>query len=225
MYGILFLSRDGEYRDRLISLLQDSGYNIFSSDNIEDAVNQFCASRVDLIIVDVESWKGEGITFYKELKFAIGMEDCLSIIIASADQMQRVRFSLAFDDFVIKKEDLQEVILRIRQLQWHQNKLDTSNIIKVENLIIDINRYEVSVKGKHLTLTYKEYELLKFLILNSGRVFSRETLLNRVWGYDNYAGTRTVDIHIQRLRNKLGGKTSTYIRTIRNVGYCFITEK
>ena len=87
-----------------------------------------------------------------------------------------------------------------------------------------MNSYEVAVKGKRIYLTYKEYELLKFLALNRGRVFTREVLLDRVWGYDNYAGTRTVDIHIQRLRTKLSEKSNTYIQTVRNVGYSFISE-
>jgi two-component system alkaline phosphatase synthesis response regulator PhoP len=81
------------------------------------------------------------------------------------------------------------------------------------------------VKGKLVYLTYKEYELLKFLALNRGRVYTRETLLDKVWGYDNYVGTRTVDIHIQRLRTKLGGKYNEFLQTVRNVGYCFAGNK
>jgi two-component system alkaline phosphatase synthesis response regulator PhoP len=209
----------------LIDLLKECDYTAYSSNSIEDTVDQFYSKKLDLIIIDVESWKGKGIKVYKDLRHELGEKDFSSIIIIPADLMNWVEFSLAFDDFVIKNENLKEVLLRIRQLLWRQSTLNSSNIIKIENLIIDMNSYEVSVKGKKTYLTYKEYELLKFLILNRGRVFTREALLNKVWGYDNYAGTRTVDIHIQRLRTKLGGKTSTYIRTVRNVGYCFITEK
>ena len=141
------------------------------------------------------------------------------------DLMNKTSFTLAFDDFVIKNQDLTEVLLRIRQLLWRQSKLDSNNIIKIEDLILNMNSYEITVKGKTVYLTYKEYELLKFLVLNRGRVFTRDALLDKVWGYDNYAGTRTVDIHIQRLRTKLGGKSSEFIQTVRNVGYCFTADK
>jgi len=225
MQHILILSQDEEYRNTLISLLKDAGYIVHSSDTIEDTIDQFYSKKLDLIIVDVESWKKEGIKVYKDLRHELGEKDFSSIIIVPVNVMKEINFSLAFDDFVIKSEDLQEVLLRIRQLLWRQSRLDSNNVIKIEDMIIDLNNYEVAVKGKRVYLTYKEYELLKFLALNRGRVFTREALLDKVWGYDNYAGTRTVDIHIQRLRTKLGGKSSDFIQTIRNVGYCFVAEK
>ena len=225
MQHILILSQDKDYRKALIPLLKDSGYLTYSSDSVEDTVEQFYSRKLDLIIVDVASWKEEGIKIYKNLRQELGTKDFSSIVIASMDLMNETSFTLAFDDFAIKNEDLKEVLLRIRQLLWRQSKLDSNNIIKIEDLILNMNSYEITVKGKTVYLTYKEYELLKFLLLNRGRVFTREVLLDKVWGYDNYAGTRTVDIHIQRLRTKLGGKSSSFIQTVRNVGYCFAAEK
>jgi len=225
MQHILILSQDKDYGKALASFLQNSGFVIYSSDTIEDTVEQFYSRKLDLIIVDVASWKEEGIKIYKNLRQELGTKDFSSIVIASMDLMNETSFTLAFDDFVIKNEDLKEILLRIRQLLWHQSKLDSNNIIKIEDLILNMNSYETTVKGKIVYLTYKEYELLKFLVLNRGRVFTRDALLDKVWGYDNYAGTRTVDIHIQRLRTKLGGKSSEFIQTVRNVGYCFAGEK
>ena len=225
MQHILILSQDKDYGKALASFLQNSGFAIYSSDTIEDTVEQFYSRKLDLIIVDVASWKEEGIKIYKNLRQELGTKDFSSIVIASMDLMNETSFTLAFDDFVIKNEDLKEILLRIRQLLWHQSKLDSNNIIKIEDLILNMNSYETTVKGKTVYLTYKEYELLKFLVLNRGRVFTRDALLDKVWGYDNYAGTRTVDIHIQRLRTKLGGKSSEFIQTVRNVGYCFAGEK
>lgn len=225
MQHILILSQDKEYRETLIPLLKDSGYLTYSADSVDDTVDQFYSRKLDLIIVDAASWKEEGIKIYKNLKQELGIKDFLSIVIASVDLMNETSFALAFDDFVIKNQDLKEVLLRIRQLLWRQSKLDSNNIIKIDDLILNMNSYEVTVKGKTVYLTYKEYELLKFLLLNRGRVFTRDALLDKVWGYDNYAGTRTVDIHIQRLRTKLGGKLSELIQTIRNVGYCFMSDK
>jgi DNA-binding response OmpR family regulator len=225
MQHILILSQDEEYRNTLLPLLKDAGYTVCPSDTIKDTVDQFYSKKLDLIIVDVASWKEEGIKTYRDLRHELGTKDFSCIIIVPMDMMEHVEFSLAFDDFIIKDGNPKEVPLRIRQLLWRQSRLDTENIIKINDLILDLNSYEVAVKGKRVYLTYKEYELLKFLVLNRGRVFTRDVLLDKVWGYDNYAGTRTVDIHVQRLRTKLGGGSSSFIQTVRNVGYCFISEK
>lgn len=225
MQHILVVSQDEEYTNSLISLLQGEGYMVHASDSAEDSIEHFYAKKVDVVIVDVASWQEEGIGVYRSLRQVPGTKDISSIIIVSPELMGRMEFSLAFDDFMVKDdEDLREVAVRIKQLLWRQSRLDAENTIRIKDIIIDMNSYEVAVKGKRINLTYKEYELLKFLALNRGRVYTREVLLDRVWGYDNYAGTRTVDIHIQRLRTKLGGGSNTYIQTVRNVGYSFISE-
>ena len=104
---------------------------------------------------------------------------------------------------------------------WRIGKVDREHTVNIGELLLDLDNYEVSLKGKPVSLTYREYELLKYFILNRDRVFTREVLLDRVWGYDNYVGTRTVDIHVQRLRTKLGGAYGDLIQTVRNVGYKF----
>ena len=225
MQHILIVSQDQEYSGTLVDLLKDDGYTVCLSESVEAAVEQFYSKKLDLMVADIDSWKEEGIGVYKALQHELGTRDFSSIIIAAMDLMAAVEFSLTFDDFIIKGGDPREVPLRIKQFLWRQSRLDTENIIKVENLVLDLNSYEVAINGKRVYLTYKEYELLKFLVLNRGRVFTREVLLDRVWGYDNYAGTRTVDIHIQRLRTKLELKSDSYIQTVRNVGYSFSAEK
>ena len=90
---------------------------------------------------------------------------------------------------------------------------------------IDVSKYETRVADKKIDLTYTEFELLKFLCSNPGTVFTREVLLNKVWGYEYYGGTRTVDVHIRRLRSKIEGKSQTFIETVRNIGYKFIAEE
>lgn len=225
MQHILIVSQDEEYSGTLVDLLKDDGYTVYLSESVEAAVEQFYSKKLDLMVADIDSWKEEGIGVYKALQHELGTRDFSSIIIAAMDLMAAVEFSLTFDDFIIKGGDPREVPLRIKQFLWRQSRVDTENIIKVENLVLDLNSYEVAINGKRVYLTYKEYELLKFLVLNRGRVFTREVLLDRVWGYDNYAGTRTVDIHIQRLRTKLALKSDSYIQTVRNVGYSFSAEK
>ena len=225
MQHILIVSQDESYSGTLLQLLRDDGYTVFPSESVEAAVEQVYSKKLDLVLVDIDSWKEDGIGVYKALQHELGTRGFSSIIIVSIDLMTTVAFSLSFDDFIIKEGDLREVPLRIKQFLWRQSRLDTENIVRVENLVLDLNSYEVAINGKRVYLTYKEYELLKFLVLNRGRVFTREVLLDRVWGYDNYAGTRTVDIHIQRLRTKLDLKTGSHIQTVRNVGYSFSAEK
>ncbi len=98
-----------------------------------------------------------------------------------------------------------------------------SGSIRQGSLVIDTARCEVTVSGRPVMLTFKEYELLKFLAANTGRVFTRETLLDRVWGHDYFGGDRTVDVHVRRLRSKLEHAGHTFIDTVRNVGYAFRT--
>jgi two-component system, OmpR family, alkaline phosphatase synthesis response regulator PhoP len=225
MQHILIVSQDEEYRKALDSLLREEGFHLASARTADEAVDQLHARRVDLLIADLESWKEQGIAVYKRIREDLGGKDISSIIIIAPAMMPVISFSLAFDDFAVKQDDPREVLLRIRQLLWHQSRLDAGQMIKIEDLLMDLNSYEVSIQGKRVYLTYKEFELLKCLVLNRGKVFTREALLDKVWGYDNYAGTRTVDIHIQRLRSKLGGTYSDMIQTVRNVGYSFTGNK
>ena len=225
MQHILIVSQDEEYRKALDSLLREEGFHLSSARTVEEAVDQFFAQRVDLLIADLESWKAQGIEMYKSMRDELGGKDVSGIMVISPEMMKGIRFPLAFDDFAVKKEEPFEVLVRIRQLLWHKSGLDAGQVIKIDELILDLNSYEVAIQGKRVYLTYKEYELLKCLLLNRGKVFTREALLDKVWGYDNYAGTRTVDIHIQRLRSKLGGKYSDLIQTVRNVGYSFAGDK
>ena len=102
--------------------------------------------------------------------------------------------------------------------------MDHKNLIQKGKLTIDVSKYEVRLGEKKIDLTFTEFELLKFLCVNPGTVFTREVLLSKVWGYEYYGGTRTVDVHIRRLRSKIESKSSTYIETVRNIGYKFISE-
>jgi len=95
--------------------------------------------------------------------------------------------------------------------------------VKYGDLVMDLANYTVHISGRPVELTYKEYELLRFLATNRGRVFTRETLLSKVWGYDFYGGARTVDVHVRRLRAKIEDRHTPFIETVRNVGYRFRT--
>jgi DNA-binding response OmpR family regulator len=126
------------------------------------------------------------------------------------------------DDFVIRPYDDAELLLRINRLLNKVQNTDSSELIKCNGLTIDLVTCEVTVDGKKADLTFKEYELLKLMARNRGRVFTREALLDKIWGYDYYGGDRTVDVHMRRLRSKIEDASHTYIETVRNIGYRFV---
>ena len=126
------------------------------------------------------------------------------------------------EDFLVAPAEPEFLETRVRFLLKRLNHLGPGSGIQIGMLNLDVDRYEVTLDGEPLELTYKEFELLKFLATHRGRVFSRDQLLNQVWGYDFIGGTRTVDVHIRRLRAKLGPKYASLIDTVRNVGYKFL---
>jgi DNA-binding response OmpR family regulator len=128
------------------------------------------------------------------------------------------------DDFVVLPVAQDEMILRVRRAIWRKTGVDTANVLRKDDLLLDLANYKVFVSEQPVTLTFKEFELLRFLMTNRGKVFTREALLNRVWGYEYFGGARTVDVHIRRLRAKIETGATVYIETVRNVGYRFPVE-
>lgn len=126
-----------------------------------------------------------------------------------------------FDDFVYLSSDASELDSRIRFLLRRTRPNDDSRLITHGPLALNTETYQAAIAGRPLDLTYMEYELLRFFASNPGKVFGRETLLNRVWGYDYFGGARTVDVHVRRLRAKLGEEHANLIQTVRSVGYRF----
>ena len=125
------------------------------------------------------------------------------------------------DDFVVKPCNIRELATRAKRLIKKESDISTEQI-RTAGIIIDTEKYEVYVDGKQVSLTFKEYELLKFLTSHPGRVFTRDTLLNQVWSEDYFGGDRTVDVHIRRLRSKIEDPDHVYIETVRNIGYRFV---
>lgn len=146
------------------------------------------------------------------------------IALLSKGALDNLESITGIDDFIIEPWEVGEVVARakrILQLFKNENSID---VIKCGDLMIDIARCEVSVGGRPVMLTFKEYQLLKFLASNRGTVFTRDALLNKVWGYDFFGGDRTVDVHIRRLRSKIEDADHAFIETVRNIGYRFREE-
>ena len=126
-----------------------------------------------------------------------------------------------FDDFCVDPFHPRELEARLRHLFWGAGSGVAPDLITYGDLILNVETYQAAIAGRPIDLTYMEYELLKFLAQHPGKVFTRETLLSRVWGYEYYGGARTVDVHIRRLRSKLGEEHANLISTVRSVGYRF----
>jgi DNA-binding response OmpR family regulator len=139
--------------------------------------------------------------------------------VVNDDGVARFRFEQGADDFLLLSATTGEISARLALAMRRAGMGDEATVLRIGDLTVNPDNYQVYVRGRPLDLTYKEFELLKFLAQRPGRVCDRDMLLREVWGYDYYGGTRTVDVHIRRLRAKLGAEHEALIETIRNVGY------
>jgi len=143
------------------------------------------------------------------------------VLIGGAQLSELTHRDDLFDDFCLTPFHPAEIEARLRHLLAGDVQLVSSDLVEYGPLSLNLETYQASMAGRPLDMTYMEYELLKFLAQNPGKVFTREILLSRVWGYEYYGGARTVDVHIRRLRAKLGEEHAGLIQTVRSVGYRF----
>jgi DNA-binding response OmpR family regulator len=147
-----------------------------------------------------------------------------AIALVPAPRLANLDIRIELDDFVSSPPDADELLIRVKRILWRTRREQGDDIIRAGELIINPSTYEVVLRGRHVNLRYKEYELLRLLATNPGRVYTRDALLSTIWGYDYFGGTRTVDVHIRRLRSKIEDPDHPYIETIWNVGYRFRDE-
>lgn len=192
-------------------------YEVLEAENGKEAIEIFKNENIDLVIMDIMMPKMDGYTACKEIK---KIKDVPFIMLsARAEEYDKlIGFDLGIDDYVTKPFSPKELVARVKAI-FKRNKLN-QNIIEIAGIKIDDIAHEVTIDSKEVNLSFKEYELLKYLIKNKNIALSRETLLTNVWGYDFYGDDRTVDTHIKTLRSHLG-KYRNLIKTIREVGYKF----
>jgi len=186
------------------------------SEKVIEKVNDQ-APDVVLVAIDGAATSSEAVRIAQSIK----NDSHLPVIaLLSREALNRLDSGMVVDDFVVEPWDATEVVARTKRLLTKTEE-PSPEIIECGDLTIDLAKCEVSVGERLVTLTFKEFELLRFLASNMGRVFTREALLNEVWGYEYYGGDRTVDVHIRRLRSKLEDPAHTFIETVRNIGYKF----
>lgn len=220
MPRILIIAGEGQSLNGIHSGLAQRGFICSVASTHKDIVEQVGEQAPDLIVLEI---KGKGGSGMAELLQTIKKGRQLPVIALIDRQIiDRPDISLeAIDDFVIEPGDVSEIVLRIKRLLDKTGSIESSEVIRCGDLVIDLAKYEVYIGGQRIELTFKEYELLRFLASHPGRVYTRDALLNKVWGYDYFGGDRTVDVHIRRLRSKIEGLGRTYIETVRNIGYRF----
>jgi DNA-binding response OmpR family regulator len=217
MRSVLLISQQGDLTS-LVTAMQAAGLGVTVSSPREfrfDSPNDAGALAVDLRDVSVSG--------FRALCEHSSEQGVVLIPLVPADQLGRIGVDLQIDDFVVLPADATEFVRRIERALWRRHSVDGENVVTCGALVIDLSNYRVTVEGEPVVLTYKEYELLRFLAMNSGQVFTREQLLNRVWGYDYFGGARTVDVHVRRIRAKIETRGRSFIETVRNVGYRMLT--
>jgi DNA-binding response OmpR family regulator len=180
--------------------------------------------EVDCILLDARRDLPSAKALNKLLK-STGV-DCPIITIATEGALSAMNADWGFDDVILDTAGPAEIEARVRiavgRIEANNFANDpSSREIRTGEVVIDENSYTAKIKGRSLDLTFKEFELIKFLAQHPGRVFTRAQLLQEIWGYDYFGGTRTVDVHIRRLRSKLGPEHEAIVGTVRNVGYRF----
>ena len=221
---ILIVDDDSAICDMLKIYFEKEGYSVkIANDGIE-GINYFKMYDPDLVLLDIMLPKKDGWQVCREIR-EMSTKPVI-MITAKGEVFDKVLgLELGADDFVVKPFDLKELSARIkavlRRYQAHSSQSD-DEVIKFDNIEISLQKYELKLAGKPIDIPPKELELIYFLAYNRNRVFTRDQLLDKVWGFDYLGDSRTVDVHVKRLREKLEGVSDKWVlKTVWGVGYKF----
>ncbi|NWG02491.1 MAG: response regulator transcription factor [Syntrophaceae bacterium] len=226
MNPILVVEDEKDISELVEYQFKQSGFPVASAPDGSSALEQVKKLRPSLIILDLMLPDMDGKDFCRTLKAnPLTRKIPILMLTAKTEELDRiVGFELGAEDYVTKPFSPRELVLRVKAiLQRKESPIEAEKLIQIGNLLIDVERHHVSVNKKSIRLTHTEFKLLFELASRRGRVFTRENLLDRVWGYTYEGYARTVDTHIRRLREKLGAM-GEFIETIRGVGYRFRDE-
>ncbi len=224
MINIPMASTDRKFARELRLQLIGWGYRPWMADPEESLFGQLQERGADLLILDFTSPLGNPQATVRSLKGDREMKHIPVVALVDAREAPTLDFAIGLEDFLVRSDSFEELNTRIRFVLWRLSKVDSKDTIQAGAVMMNLGSYQASVDGAAIELTFKEFELLRFLMTHRGRVFSRDALLRHVWGEEYLGGTRTVDVHIRRLRAKIGPEFDELIQTVRNVGYKMIEE-
>lgn len=217
---IYIVEDDENIRELVKYTLESYEFNVKAFESGKNLKENLLDDQVELLILDIMLPGQDGISILKELRTDKATKDLPVILLtAKSAELDRVKgLDQGADDYITKPFSVLELVSRVKALLRRTKNQTTSDIYQYNGLSLDENKREVILDGKALELTYKEFELLLYMLKNKGLVLDRESIISKVWGYDFQGETRTVDVHIATLRNKLG-PWAKYIHTVRNIGY------
>ena len=220
---ILVVDDENRMRKLIRDFLVKSGYEVLEAEDGEKAVDTFMMVKdISLIILDVMMPKMDGWQVCREIrknsKIPIIMLTAKS---SEADELKG--FELGVDEYISKPFSPKILVARAEAVLRRSNAVTPDEVLYAGDIIIDKSAHQVTVDGKVIELSYKEFELLTYFVENQGIALSREKILNNVWNYDYFGDARTIDTHVKKLRSKMGEKGGEYIKTIWGMGYKFET--
>ena len=223
---LLIVDDDPNICDMLKLYFENEGYKIRTANDGVEGVQAFKMYDPDLVLLDIMMPKKDGWQVCREIREMSPKP--VIMITAKGEVFDKVLgLELGADDFIVKPFDMKELSARIKAVLRRYNahsKTSDDEIVKFENIEISLQKYELKLNGKAIDIPPKELELLYFLASNCNRVFTRDQLLDKVWGFDYLGDSRTVDVHVKRLREKLEGASDKWtLKTVWGVGYKFET--
>jgi DNA-binding response OmpR family regulator len=223
---ILIVDDEPDVVDLVRYHLHRAGYDVLTALNGAAALDSARDKRPDALVLDIMLPLMSGLEVFKTLRqHDETMDIPILILTAKAEQSERIAgLELGVDDYITKPFSPRELVLRVRNLLRRMRTVQTSSTITVDEFKLDKGSFEISIGGNRLDLTTTEFKLLSVLVERRGRILSRDTLLQDVWGYQNAIDTRTVDTHVRRLREKLGASADRIV-TVRGEGYRFLTKR
>ena len=222
---ILIVEDEANIRELLRLYLEREGYTVLEAENGVEGIKKWKSDKPDMLLLDVMMPVMEGWEVCREIR----AESDVPIIMLTAKGETADRVSgleMGADDYIVKPLEMPEVIARVRAVFRRIAPDDAPEKLSFDNLVIDKQAYDLVIKGKRVDAPPKEIELLYFLASSPNRVFTRAQLLDEVWGFDYFGDTRTVDVHVKRLREKLEGVSDKWeLKTVWGVGYKFETKE
>ena len=222
---ILIVEDEANIRELLRLYLEREGYTVLEAENGVEGIKKWKSDKPDMLLLDVMMPVMDGWAVCKEIR----AESDVPIIMLTAKGETADRVSgleMGADDYIVKPLEMPEVIARVRAVFRRMAPDDAPEKLSFDNLVIDKQAYDLVTKGKRVDAPPKEIELLYFLASSPNRVFTRAQLLDDVWGFDYFGDTRTVDVHVKRLREKLEGVSDKWeLKTVWGVGYKFETKE
>ncbi len=222
---ILIVEDEANIRELLRLYLEREGYTVVEAENGVEGVKRWKTEKPDMILLDVMMPVMDGWSVCREIRETSDVP--IIMLTARGETADRVSgLEMGADDYIVKPLEMPEVIARVRAVFRRIAPDDAPEKIAFDNLVIDKQAYDLVIKGKRVDAPPKEIELLYYLASSPNRVFTRAQLLDDVWGFDYFGDTRTVDVHVKRLREKLEGVSDKWeVKTVWGVGYKFETRE